>query len=137
MRGAAPERCATCAAFDRRRTLLSVRSSLGHQTQKALGKRHALAVLEEFVGAQAKCLEIGLGMNAGVEISDCVSDIGFKQIAVLRVALVQIKGSDDFHDELTVLFMITWCAFHSVRRKSYAAVRNFPSIRIDLNSTNR
>jgi hypothetical protein len=85
--------------------LPAVRSGLGHQPQKALSKRQALAVLEEFVGAQAECLEVGLSINPGVEISDCVSDIGFKQIAILRMALIQIKGGDYFHDEFTVLLM--------------------------------
>jgi hypothetical protein len=93
-------------------TMAAQASRLGYQPEKTLSERHALAVLEEFVGAQAERLQISLSVNAGVEISDRVSDVGFKQITVLRVAFVQIKGGDDFHDKFPAFVAIArcWCS---------------------------
>jgi hypothetical protein len=72
---------------------------------KARNERHALSVLEDFVAAGAKGAEIGSGLDAIVEVRDRVPDVGFKQITVRRVTIVQIECGDHDHDDVPEFFI--------------------------------
>ena len=62
-------------------------------------------MLKDFVAAGAKGAEIGSRLDAIVEVSDRIPDIGFKKVTVRCVAIVQIECGDHDHDDVPVFFI--------------------------------
>jgi hypothetical protein len=63
-------------------------------------------VLEDFVAAGAEGAEIGSCLDAIVEVGDRIPDVGFEQITVRCVAIVQIECSDNDHDDVPVFLLL-------------------------------
>jgi len=76
------------------------------KSREARNERHALAVLEDFVAAGAEGAEIGSRLDAIVEVRDRIPDVGFKQITVRCVAIVQIECGDNDHDDVPVFLLL-------------------------------
>jgi hypothetical protein len=100
-RGAARRRIRTLSAP----TYRACRPREG-KSREARNERHALPVLEDLVAAGAEGAEIGSRLDAIVEVRDRIPDVGFKQIAVRRVAIVQIECGDNDHDDVPVFLLL-------------------------------